>query len=83
MVFEYRYYPDDGCHAVYYRPALLNGRHIVDVLTAVCGPADVSEAELDHVRREATERAQNKEWWGEGWEGVWGTDWPGAAIFEE
>ena len=75
MVFDYTYCPDEGLHYVLYRPALLNGRHIVDVLRAVCGPADVSEAELDRVRREATAKVQD-----EGWEGVWSTDWQGAEI---
>ena len=36
-------------HHVWYRPAQLKGRHIVDVMRAVCGPADVSEAELDEL----------------------------------
>ena len=46
--------PDENLHGVSYRPALLNSRHVVDVVRAVCGPADVSEAELDRVRRETT-----------------------------
>ena len=42
---------------VHYRPALLNGRHVVDVLKVVRRRSDVSEAELDRARREATENA--------------------------
>ena len=83
MVFEYRNFLDKGHHSVSYRPALLNGRHVVDVLRAVCGPADVSEAELDRVRREATEEARDREVWGEEWEGVWETKWWGPAIAAE
>ena len=63
-------------HLVFYRPALLNGRHIVDVVRAVCGPADVSEAELDRVRREATERAKERNHE----TGVWRTWWRGAVV---
>ena len=37
-----------------YRPALLKGRHVLDVLRAVCGPADVSEADLEYSRRKVT-----------------------------
>ena len=78
MVFDYRSYDDH--HYVLYRPALLNGRHIVDVLRAVCGPADVSEAELDRVRREATEKAFSVEFRGKWWKGVWQTQWLGVAV---
>ena len=67
MVFDCERDLDELCHHVLYRPALLNGRHIVDVLRAVCGPADVSEAELDRVRSEATKEASEVE------EGVWET----------
>ena len=80
MVFYYRYSPDDERHSVYYRPALLNGRHIVDVLRAVCGPTDLSEAELDRVRREATEGARDELWISDGRKDVWWTRWWGAAI---
>ena len=58
-VFEYSYQPDELSHKIYYRPALLNGRHVIDVLRAVCGQADVIEAELNRVRREATEMAED------------------------
>ena len=51
------YCTDERCRTVIYRPALLKGWHIVDVLRAICGPADVSEAELNRVRWEATEGA--------------------------
>ena len=72
MVFDYHYSLDEDCpHKVAYRPALLNGRHIVDVLRAVCGPANISDAELDRVRREATEGAKDVKWAGKEWEGVW------------
>ena len=80
LVFDYEYTLYNELHYVLYRPALLNGRHIIDVLRAVCGPADVDEAELDRIRREATERATDESGWGEGWEGVWKTCWRGAAI---
>ena len=63
---------------VAYRPALLNGRHIVDVVRLVCGPADVSEAELDRIRRMATQRARAIEPWGK--QGVWMTEWLSAPV---
>ena len=80
LVFDYCYRVDERSHAVLYRPALLNGRHVVDVLRTVCGPADISEAELDRVRRKATEGAKNQAWLGEGLEGVWATSWLGDVI---
>ena len=83
MVFAYNYSTDGNPHCVLYRPALLNGRHIIDVLRAVCGPADVDQAELDRMKTEATEGAQHL-WYGTeeegGWEGVWGTEWHGATV---
>ena len=85
-LFEYRHRLDTEGHFVRYRPELLNGRHIVDVLRAVCGPADVSKAELDRVKKEATEKAVLGNWEGveiEGWEGVWRTKWRGGAITAE
>ena len=78
MLFEHEHGFVNQQHYICYRPALLNGRHIVDVLRAVCGPADVGEAELDRVRREATEKARNME--DKGWEGMWQTWWKGAAV---
>ena len=42
-----------------YRSELLNGRHVIDVLKAVCNPSGVSEAELDRIRRETTENAKD------------------------
>ena len=78
MVFDYTNYPDDHVYSVFYRPALLNGRHIVDVVRAVCGPADVSEAELDSARREATEEEEAMEVNYQ--TGVWCTVWYGAAV---
>ena len=80
MAFDYCFFFPGRSHCIYYRPALLNGRHVVDVLRAVCGPADVSEAELDDIRRRMTERARAVQWVGEGWKGVWETYWNGAAI---
>ena len=84
MVFEYEYYPANGEHWVQYRPTLLNGRHIVDVVRAVCGPADISEAELDIIRTEATQMADylSAEVWGEvaEYEGVWHTSWFSNSI---
>ena len=55
MVFEYAYNPDTEHHFIFYRPALLNKRHIVDVIRTVCGPLDVDEAELDRIRKKVTE----------------------------
>ena len=80
IVFEHRYCSDERRHSVYYRPALLNGRHIVDVLRAVCGPGGNSEAVLPLFRREATERAKHLRWRGKEWEGVWVTGWEGGAV---
>ena len=87
MVFGYAYNRNEifqsseiGSHSVWYRPALLNDRHIVDVLRAVCGPADVSDAELDRVRRQATNVAENWEWKDKEWKSVWLTWWVGAPI---
>ena len=74
IVFEYDYHIEKREHSVFYRPALLNGRHVVDVLRAVCGPADVSEEELNRVRREATENARRMA------EDVWGAYWLGGAV---
>ena len=73
ILFNYIYYPKTARHYVSYRPALLNGRHVVDVLRAVCGPADVSEAELDRVRREGREE----------WGSVWRTTWWGKRIIAQ
>ena len=78
IVFDYSNHPDSGSHFVLYRLSLLNGRHVVDVLRAVCGPVAVSEAELDRVRRKVTKRARKIRI--EGWEGVWSTAWQGAAV---
>ena len=83
MIFEYRYTSDHQKHEVYYRSALLNGRHIVDVLRAVCGPADVSEAELDRVRREATERSSEIPCVCGKLHGMWETSWLGVAVTVE
>ena len=77
MVFNHRYHTDVCLHVVIYRPAFLNGRHIVDVLRAVCGPADVREAELDRVSREATKMKWNWGWLGEG---VWVAQWRNVAV---
>ena len=63
-------------HHAWYRPALLNGRHVVDVVRAVCGPADVSEVELDRAKRQATEWAMEMHHQ----TGVWHTSWSGAAV---
>ena len=82
MVFSYGYISNERLHYVVYRPALLNGRHIVDVLRAVCEPADFSEAELDHVRRIATEGAGRvlAFSWGRGWDGLWRARWFSAVV---
>ena len=81
--FSYLYDPETRCSALLYRPARLHGRHVVDVLRAVCGPADVSEAELDRVRREVTERAENieeEEGGGIDLKGIWLTKWMGSLV---
>ena len=83
MRFEYQYMTEDKRHFVRYRPALMNGRHIVDVLRAVCGPADVSEAELNRVRRSATDGARDEGFRGEKWQGVWMSTWRGDAVTAE
>ena len=75
LVFVYKRVIGQHSHFVVYRPALLNGRHIVDVVSAVCGPADVSEAELERARREATKAAGEDEW-----SEVWSTNWRTAAV---
>ena len=83
MVLEHDYYPGKNLNIVCYRPALLNGRHVFDVLRAVYGPADVSEAELDRVRREATEEAyeiQLLPLMDDGLEGLWCTYWRGSPL---
>ena len=84
LFFEYKYDHIRRTHNACYRPALLNGRHIVDVVRAVCGPADVSEAELDRARREATEGAREAPLRLvlrlKCYEGVWSTIWRRAAI---
>ena len=83
MIFNYRQDPDESYHSLQYRPALLNGRHPVDVLRAICGPTDVSEAELDRVRRTATERAREVEpqgMWQQGMSTYWFTYWKGGAV---
>ena len=79
MVFEHGHNCDEQTHYVYYRPALLNDRHLVDVMRTVLGPADVDEAELDRVRREVTEEAADIS----EDEGVWVTSWEGAAVTVE
>ena len=78
MLFDYTHCFENSLSDVFYRRALLNGRHIVDVVRSVCGPADVSEAELDRVRREATEGECRA--YGEGAAAVWNTSWCGADI---
>ena len=87
MVFDYQFDYFHRLHHVYYRPALLNSRHIVDVIRAVCGPADVIEAELDRVRREATEEARKAvdsdemdEYIFEISEDIWETTWKSNAV---
>ena len=80
IVFEYECYYDRNQHFVKYRPALLNGRHVVDVISAVCGLADFFEAELNWIKKEATKNASNMGNYGNGWEGVWHTCWRGASV---
>ena len=82
-IFVYRCNIATGEQGVHYRPALLNGRHIVDVVRAVHGVTDVSEAELERARREAT---QNAHYVGADFptvlilKGVWRTSWRGATL---
>ena len=76
MVFYFAHNPDYHLNYVFYRPELLNGRHIVDVARTVCGPTVVSEAELDRARREATERAREIDHQ----TGEWYTAWYGVAV---
>ena len=74
LVFDYRHYTwgYQVLHSAFYRPALLKGRHVVDVVLAVCEPADVSEAELDRVRKLATKNAKDVPFISEGvCETVW------------
>ena len=73
MSFCYRYMVNE--HLVYYRPTLLDGRHIVDVLIAVLGPAeDITEEELEWFREEATEESDLLG-------GVWRTSWSYLEVF--
>ena len=83
MVFEYEHDRDEETHYVLYRPALLNGRHLVDVMRTALGPADVDQAEFDRVKREATAEAMDETVEGGGWEGVWEIFWEGAKITAE
>ena len=78
IVFDYEYNRDEDVHYVYYRPALLKGRHIVNALSAVCWPDGVDEAELDLVRRKVAEEDFDASENGEGWEGVMGSSWKGG-----
>ena len=95
MVFDYQWILLKDCplttwNTVYYRPALLNGRHIVDVLRAVCGLVDVSEAEMDRIKQQANEwakryRGRSHLWrmrmpWNKRWEGVWRTSWEANTV---
>ena len=81
--FSYRPKPNSTkIDCMQYRPAVLNGRHVVDVIRAVCGPADVSEAELDRARRQATENAFDMQllpFMG-GLEGVWCARWLSSPL---
>ena len=92
LVFVFRYQTNPRCNIVFYRRALFNGHNVVDMLRAVCGPADVSEAELDRVRREATREewdVGNVQWWRmaeeepEAKKGVWFTKWWSAAVTKQ
>ena len=85
IFFHYRHHLVTNLHTVHYRPTRLNSRHIVDVLRAVCGPANVSEAELDRVKREATENAMDWEYGDNNkrWEGMWMTYWRGDVVITE
>ena len=59
MIFEYQYYIDKSkdFQAIAYWPTLTNGRNIVDVLRAVCGPTVFEETKVEDSRKQATENA--------------------------
>ena len=84
MVFAYNYslyrpkWLDDA-NVVKFRHSLVKDRHIVDVLRAVCGPADVDEWLLEIVKSfvEIHTFDENKE---EEVDGVWMSDWDGYAV---
>ena len=65
-------------HSVYYRSALLNGRHIIDVVRTICGLESRSdkEEEVQRVRREVTASAEEVE----GYRGLWLASWNGYKI---
>ena len=75
--FNLVYYPPK-LHSVYYRPALLNGRHIIDVVRTVCKLGDHrdKEEELQRVRRDVTASAEEVE----GYRGLWRASWSGYKI---
>ena len=80
--FDYQYEPRKRLHRVYNKPALLNGRHIVDVIRTVCEPADVDVAVLDRVRMKATENAKDYRNFSR-YMGLWHTSWEGPALIAE
>ena len=61
LVLHYISNFDRNRHRIYYRPALLNGCHVVEALRGDCGPVDVSEAELTRIKAEATENTSTIE----------------------
>ena len=59
MICSYGYdhkWADTFSHDVFYQPSRLNGRGVVDVLRAVCGPSDVHGDQLKNLKLEMTER---------------------------
>ena len=76
VVFNYQFNRELARHTAIFRPALMNGRHIIDVLRAVCGPSKhYGQLALEYLRREATEATDTMEANGEEWEGIWTSVW--------
>ena len=70
-------------HTVFYRPALLNHRHLVDVVRAVCEEPVVSDEDLDDAKCMAMNYA-----WDLGLEdgrskGIWRTCWLATLAYKE
>ena len=80
VLFEYKICNDERLQYVFYRPTLLNGRHIVDVLRVVCGPRDIDEEELEHIKKKATENVDAYTVGPEGFGGLLSTWWTGPVV---
>ena len=77
MVFEYRYYTDERRHAVFYRPSLLKGRHVVDLLNIFCWSSSVLEVDLNRIKTDAKKRARTLS---DLDDGLWYYKWRGSAL---